>query len=1132
MAAKVYFDTNPLLEFEVFHDLRFPRLRLATGEVISVSIAARLLHLLKKQHSYSCILCHLKEEFNVEFCAEALEAVLERDFDITDETLPVGETVIPVPLEINHRGFVKGHVLPSGIYYEIINLRDSGANFIKQYVVTRWGLRVPENVIVFAINEWVHRMAIANPFIPPPADARPAHDGRILGELATTADTISSNRSAFANNPPPVYSPSPVYQNARGQRVVLRHPRQVDAIYPEGEAQAPPYSVGNTTPPSYGGVSSFQSAGSGPLLAATTHLRPADDANMSEASSANNAVTQVPSKPRHSTEDTLIKYSRQNVIDYLFDRMHSANAYPVDPFEPVRVPMVSFEFRQLMSLFILQRSGELTPAKLFPIYRVGAGPEINQTGQSISRLIVKVIKEFRLSSCASSRTIATRLRTISNREGLVFLIDHMRAARGEQSLGILPTYNDIWQAIIEELRLSDNMYVLKVMGKYAPISPPIIHLRYVLSEVDKARDANTAMTIVVSNSAATPCPRLAISFPNVFVQPTYSIGELERDKTRTFVGEPLDRYMLLLFDAKSLLQAIIESTTSDGFEAGKRHLEKYLRYAIKRSATKAPNAMQTMTELEAVVYRVRALQSSSDVLVLSPEYWAAVLTDAALAMSRQYADSRGWLPIPDAEVHESTGIVVAVPVQQPPTDFSVQYHSHTLKHLEGWVRLARRIYAPTALEGMIEHFYGNYELLMTQWAADRASPYPILGTLLPERLAKQYERGLSLLWHLQDRFQVSANVVDPGRRAALEKELQHFKQVEQAFKARLETNKTSDFANLLDFTAAEVAMMHFSRELIRLDPWYRQAGQLPLEPPAIVPLAASVERALDGLDANCMDLQQAELAAEQAEVVTEQHFNVENTVAEEDTFVDQRNDLEHLESENSLFEDNENEADGIDNDDHQQQRPVLGNVVFSGAPSENVHEDSSATQPNPTDRSSPLAAASAEPRPGLPWDPSGPSSLRWHVYERVRRAREQQAADAEAGPSRSAGTVEHREQTGSSSADHENSPDIHATTAASEAAFRSARPVTLVEQELDLGNSSVLRVSAPTAPTAVQTEEAVVLSTVSHTSGIDLLQRLRGHVQPAIEPSLSHEPRCCGLFRVLCVRRRRNRQEREPLMPR
>ncbi|KAI1628770.1 hypothetical protein EDD37DRAFT_19822 [Exophiala viscosa] len=333
MASKVYFDRDPLLEFEVFHDLRFPRLRLRTGEIISVGIAARVLHLLKNKHDYSCILCHLKEEFNVEFCAEALEAVLERNFDVTDETLPVGETLIPVSSETNHRGFVKGHVLPSGIYFEIVNLRDSGANFIKQYVSTRWGLCVPENVIIVAINEWVHRMAIANPFIPPPADARPAHDGRVLGELATTADASSSNRSSFANNPPPVYSPPPVYQNARGQRVVLRHPRQVDAIYPEGEAQAPPYSVGNTTPPSYEGVSSIESAESGSLQAAPTHLRPVDEATVSEVSSANNAVTQVPSKPRHSTEETLIKYSRQNVIDYLFDGMHAANIYPVDPFD-------------------------------------------------------------------------------------------------------------------------------------------------------------------------------------------------------------------------------------------------------------------------------------------------------------------------------------------------------------------------------------------------------------------------------------------------------------------------------------------------------------------------------------------------------------------------------------------------------------------------------------------------------------------------------------------------------------------------------------------------------------------------------------------------------------------------------
>ncbi|KIV80645.1 hypothetical protein, variant [Exophiala sideris] len=789
----------------------------------------------------------------------------------------------------------------------------------------------------------------------------------------------------------------------------------------------------------------MQSPRSGPSQAATTHLRPADE--------------------------------EPNVIDYLFDGMHSTDIYPVDPYEPVQLPMVSCEFRRLLSLYIYQRTGEMTPAKLFPEYRIGAGPEINQTGRSIMKLIVAILKELRLSSCASSRNIATRLRSINNRQGLIFLVDHMRAARGEQSLGILPTYNTIWGAIIEELQLSDNMSVLKVMDKYAN-SPPIVRLRDVLSEIDTARDTNTAMTIDVRNGLATTCPRLFISFPNVRVQPTFSIGELERDKTRTFLGEELARYSLLLWDARSLLQAIVESTTLDGFEAGKRHLEKYLRYAIKRSTTKALDAIQTITELEAVVYRVRALTEPLDALSLSPEYWAAALTNAALAMSRQFADSRAWLPIPDAVVHEPVGTIVAVPVLQPTIEFTVTYHNHTIEHLRGWMRLARRIYAPTALNGMIDHFYGSHELLMRQWATDRASYLPALNTSVLERLAKEYQRGLSLLWHLQDRFKVSANVVAPERRAALKQELQHFKKLEQAFKARLETNETFDFANLLDFTAAEAAMMDFSRELVRLDPWYRQAGQLPPEPPAIVPMAAAVEQALDELDAERMNIQEAALAADQAEVGTEQLANVENTVGPEEATLDQVNLLEQVESELSLFEEDIDEAGmppGFDGDDDQQDQSTFDQDV-------NADEAQlpSATRPTATSRNN-------------HWVPLGGRTLIQLAQERARGAREQQTTETEAGTSRSAGTLENPRQTGSSSANDGNSPVDYGTAATSESALRSARPVTLIEQEPDLNGSSVLHVSAPTAPTTIQTEEVVVATTFNHTSGIDLLRRLRGH---------------------------------------
>ncbi|KAJ9609144.1 hypothetical protein H2200_006915 [Cladophialophora chaetospira] len=114
-----YFDEADL-KMEVTQDLRFPRLVLRpSGQVISVPMAARILYLLSFGHNASCIVCHTKEEWNRIIALDDIQAVLNKDFDVTDADLPGGHKVVP-PGPIADPEYSQGLVVPEGIYNEIV----------------------------------------------------------------------------------------------------------------------------------------------------------------------------------------------------------------------------------------------------------------------------------------------------------------------------------------------------------------------------------------------------------------------------------------------------------------------------------------------------------------------------------------------------------------------------------------------------------------------------------------------------------------------------------------------------------------------------------------------------------------------------------------------------------------------------------------------------------------------------------------------------------------------------------------------------------------------------------------------------------------------------------------------------
>ncbi len=203
-----------------------------------------MVYLLKTNHSYQCLPCHIRTEWNLEINEDTIRAVIERDFEVTLDIASGGEYAIPVSTPpVNKEGYVREHIIPAGIAYECINLRDNGVEFIERYVMTCWGLEIGGNSLATLINDW--SAAIASTEDTAPEDARSRHDGRGINELMAT----SYPRTSFTH-PPPIYEPRPVFRNSRGQEIVLRHPRELDASYPRGfgALNSPIYTAGAPAP--------------------------------------------------------------------------------------------------------------------------------------------------------------------------------------------------------------------------------------------------------------------------------------------------------------------------------------------------------------------------------------------------------------------------------------------------------------------------------------------------------------------------------------------------------------------------------------------------------------------------------------------------------------------------------------------------------------------------------------------------------------------------------------------------------------------------------------------------------------------------------------------------------------------
>ena len=271
---------------------------------------------------------------------------------------------------------------------------------------------------------------------------------------------------------------------------------------------------------------------------------------------------------------------------------------------------------------------------------------LTEAGNRLAMLVMGIFGELALSVCARSRQAFRGITHIENCDGLFVVLEHPRSARGDTEIGDYKPTIALWTAVLEELQLSDNVRVKQVMRTYSTDPVTVQSLRNLLETIAAARKADQSFSVALRSSA--PTPRLHVSVPGVSVASAHSLVELESDSRSAVTGQQVNQYVLLLTVAKDLLRAAVKATTHDGFAATRYEVERYLRKAVRRAGRHDdPGAS---SQLEAASYRIHVLNSAEQASGLNPEYWTAVLTNAALTLVGQGSNSRAWISIPTSEV--------------------------------------------------------------------------------------------------------------------------------------------------------------------------------------------------------------------------------------------------------------------------------------------------------------------------------------------------------------------------------------------------------------------------------------------------------------------------------------------------
>lgn len=872
-----YFDRNPHLGKEILHDRRWPHLRTRTsGEVLSVGMAARILYLLLHKHTVDCIPCHFKEEFNREIDEETVLAILYQEFDLTDESLPNGEITIPTEHPaIDATGYVSGHVLPAGIYWEVINYRRHSPHLIQILVKERWGFAINQQTIVKALNDWQVQQILSGR--PVPANARPGHDGRLLDELSTHAPPAMHHRTFFRNNPPPVYEPRPVVQG-----MTLRHPREVNPIgthhypfYIRGQAPSPPPFSEGARPPSYVLSQATRSFVQEASSASDSHVV-GSQANTTSAGQtlelttramnpSGNGVSSAADTKLHSlSEQPLATFSLSNVIGYLFESLDGKTIYPHGQHDPITLTCITRTTRGLATtrryvlLTAILRQRPLRPADLFPDHVLTEGGGFNQTGQALWEFVREIFTELQRSSCKSSREVMSDFIMHPNLHGLCFALNHMRLRRGVTEIADAGP-EALSRAVIDELILSDNLFVRLALRTYgSDFSWTATSLRTLLTNIRARRRAQPILRLVILPNPASGIPQLT----GIGLSPASMVAAID-DEEPAMAGSQLRQYEEGLRYARMFVCAVIESTGTEGFFMRRLLLEDYLRDGMRA----AEEGTEAYLQLRAALLRIRDMRPGAAAVIFPSKWWAAVLTNASLAIAGRSTTSHLWMVIPEFPTASIAAPSVQVNAEATQAEllqsseetsvpslivfeghFRLGHHQHNLRRLRTWNAEIR--HWPTRLsviEALLSGFvHARQQMLLRLHGRELVS----IGRLEYDALAaliEEYDRELSEMRRLVRQLADLARSVDDPAATLLRQEIDRANLGLLEWEIVFGRCHSSPFSANLDLAAAASLLKGFAWELSRVRFWFSRYRHAPLDGHDLAERAALTEATVSEL---------------------------------------------------------------------------------------------------------------------------------------------------------------------------------------------------------------------------------------------------------------------------------------------
>ncbi|KEF58027.1 uncharacterized protein A1O9_05950 [Exophiala aquamarina CBS 119918] len=647
--SKIFID-DPELEPEILHDRKWPRLLMKpTGEILSVGMAKRIMRYFNEGLSCEEVPLKFREEWNREICPDTAEAVLDMDFDTTELPVPEGEHVVfPEEPAIDHPEFVRGTVIPSGIYYEIINLRDNTPAFVEKYLSTRWGFELEEDMIIEIWNEWIDALPTNEDGVPvvPVGDVRPAPPGRRLAELGTEIIEAQDRRSSFSV-PPPLYSPRPTWGN-----VTFKHPHEVGDFggqlapyYSPGDTPNPPEYSPGLPPPIYGNVPSYLDFSSGLPSPVCENVEAVGESSHIDVSMADfPPVQESPASPAvpgprqlmvsdrkppgwlGCDETVSSVFNKQDIIEYLNDqyRLDPADIpsviYPYGPHEPVHLASRAIHetpsrIRRIISEARHRRMQEIDIESGVDFANATPWEIINSSMAGTVRGLFELLQP-------DVTTRVSYFDNLSPSANAIGLVNHLGRAKGLNVMGIHDESSDLTAGILKLFyKLTDPSVTMTLMSfSTANHRYTFASLFDFLAEVNERKNRISDMFAGFANYHRAPSstldidvdmvdglvnhPHIPRSVPNVAPQPSPNPGTdfhltIQAPVRRS--DEPV-QYLNAMFSSRRVQSA--NSEASDDLHAHRIARHTRILYRLQDWLSQLAEIPENLTEANLIADRL------------------------------------------------------------------------------------------------------------------------------------------------------------------------------------------------------------------------------------------------------------------------------------------------------------------------------------------------------------------------------------------------------------------------------------------------------------------------------------------------------------------------------------------------